>query len=55
VGDCCEIDAGNFHGECPILETGRQVTVHFAMHIIMHMIWISSAQVNIKLYSWALI
>ena len=23
--------AGNFSGECPILETGRQVTVHFAI------------------------
>ena len=24
------VKVGNFHGECPIQETGRQVTVHFA-------------------------
>ena len=24
------VKVGNFHGECPIRETGRQVTVHFA-------------------------
>jgi len=24
---------GNFHGECPIQETGRQVTVHFAYEV----------------------
>ena len=27
------VKVGNFHGECPIQETGRQVTVHFALGV----------------------
>jgi len=50
IQEIATIWVGNFCGECPIRETGRQVTVHFAMHITMHMIWICSAQVNIYKY-----
>ena len=35
LGDCYYTIIGNFRGECPILETGRQVTVHFAIAIIV--------------------
>ena len=27
------VKVGNFHGECPIQETGRQVSVHFAREV----------------------
>jgi len=48
TGDCCSFEAGNFGGECPIHETGRQVTVHFANSSFVFVYW-STAQVILPL------
>ena len=45
---------GNFHGECPIQETGRQVTVHFALVVEKYIAQGEKSRVGGYFYRWLL-